>query len=285
MKRLACLLLLVLTGAPHSPSAAELETLEHAVLVDADMNDGDSFRVSAGGRELHLRLYYVDCPETTFGSAAELERIRDQQHHFGLADPHDVVRFGERATRFVRQVLSEPFSIHTGYAWAPGRSASGRYYAFVETHDGRDLAHLLVREGLARVHGKTRPAPAGRSSRQVLEELEDLRALAMLRRSGIWEATNPELLVEMRRSSRKAATELDEFKDKVAGTRSRDDAPLDLNHATDEQLQRIPGIGPVSAAKIIAGRPYRKVEDLLKVSGIGPKKLRAIAPYVMLDAE
>ena len=270
---------------PGALTAADLTTLENAVLIDADMNDGDSFRVSAGGRELHLRLYYVDCPETTFGSAAELERIRDQQQHFGLEDPHDVVRFGERATRFVRQVLSEPFSIHTGYAWAPGRSASGRYYAFVETHDGRNLAHLLVREGLARVHGKTRPAPDGRSSRQVLEELEDLRALAMLRRSGIWEATNPELLVEMRRSSRKAATELDEFKDKVAGTRSRDDAPLDLNHATDEQLQQIPGIGPVSAAKIIAGRPYRKVEDLLKVPGIGPKKLEAIAPYVMLDAE
>ena len=285
MKRLATFLLLTLAFAPLSAGAAELDTLDNAVLVDADMNDGDSFRVRSGGRELHLRLYYVDCPETDFGSAAELERIRDQQHHFGLEDPHDVVRFGGRATEFARQVLSRPFSIYTAYAWAPGRSAGGRYYAFVETHDGRDLAHLLVREGLARVHGKTRPAPDGRSSRQVLEELEDLRALAMLRRSGIWEATNPELLVQMRRSKRKAATELGEFKDKVAGTRSRDDAPLDLNRATDEQLQQIPGIGPVSAAKIIAGRPYRKVEDLLKVPGIGPKKLEAIVPYVTLGAE
>jgi len=285
MKRSAFFLLFTLACAPLPPSAAELETFENAVLLDADMNDGDSFRVRAGGRELHLRLYYVDCPETDFGSDAELERIRDQQHHFGLEDPHDVVRFGKVATEYVGEVLAEPFSIHTAYAWAPGRSATGRYYAFVETRDGRDLAHLLVGEGLARVHGKTRSAPDGRPSRQVLDELEDLRALAMLNRSGIWEATNPELLVEMRRSRRQAAAERDAFKDKVAGTRSRDDAPLHLNLATDEQLQRIPGIGPVSAAKIVAGRPYRKVEDLLKIPGIGPKKLEAIAPYVTLSAE
>ena len=285
MKRSACFLLLMLACAPLLPSAAELETVEDAVLMEADMNDGDSFRVRAGDRELHLRLYFVDCPETDFGSAAELERIRDQQHHFGLEDPHDVVRFGERATDYVKTVLAEPFSVHTSYAWAPGRSAGGRYYAFVETHDGRDLGHLLVEAGLARVHGKTRPAPDGRSSRQVLEELDDLRTLAMLKRTGIWEATNPELLVEMRRSSRKAAAELDAFKDQVAGTRSRDDAPLDLNRATDAQLQRIPGIGPVSAAKIIAGRPYRRVEDLLKIPGIGPKRLEAIAPYLTLGAE
>ena len=285
MKRFAFFLLVTLSCTPLLSGAAELETLENVMLLDADMNDGDSFRVSAGGRELHLRLYYVDCPETDFGSDAELERIRDQQQHFGLEDPHDVVRFGGRATDYVKEVLAEPFSIHTAFAWAPGRSATGRYYAFVETQDGRDLAHLLVREGLARVHGKTRPAPDGRSSRQVLDELEDLRALAMLNRSGIWEATNPELLVEMRRSQRKAAAERDAFKDQVAGTRSRDDAPLDLNLATDEQLQGIPGIGPVTAAKIIAGRPYRKVEDLLKIPGIGPKKLEAIAPYVTLSAE
>ena len=285
MKRSACFLLLMLACAPLLPSAAELETVEDAVLMEADMNDGDSFRVRAGDRELHLRLYFVDCPETDFGSAAELERIRDQQHHFGLEDPHDVVRFGERAADYVKTDLAEPFSVHTSYAWAPGRSAGGRYYAFVETHDGRDLGHLLVAAGLARVHGKTRPAPDGRSSRQVLEELDDLRTLAMLKRTGIWEATNPELLVEMRRSSRKAAAELDAFKDQVAGTRSRDDAPLDLNRASDAQLQRIPGIGPVSAAKIIAGRPYRRVEDLLKIPGIGPKRLEAIAPYLTLGAE
>ena len=202
MKRGAGGLLMLFLCMPGALFAVDLVTLRDAVFVAADLNDGDSFRVRAGGRELHVRLYYVDCPETTYASASELERIRDQQHHFGLEDPHDVVRFGERAADYVEAVLARPFTVHTSYAFAPGRSATGRFYAFVETHDGLDLGSLLVRQGLARVHGKTRPAPDGRSSRRVLEELEDMRALAMLNRAGIWQATNPELLVEMRMSRR-----------------------------------------------------------------------------------
>ena len=285
MRKTAQTLLVVLAAVATPLPAAELVTLENAVLVGADMNDGDSFLVNAGGRELHLRLYYVDCPETTYGSAAELERIRDQQHHFGLEDPHDVVRYGERASDFVRELLAEPFTVHTAYAWAPGRSTRGRFYAFIETHDGRDLGHLLVEQGLARVYGKTRPAPDCRPSRRVIGELEDLRALAMLNRSGVWRSTNPELLVEMRKSRRETAEELSEFREKVVNARTLDSEPLDLNRASDSQLQQIPGIGPVTAAKIVASQPYREVEDLLKIPGIGPKKLEEIAPYLKLGAE
>ena len=39
--------------------------------------------------------------------------------------------------------------------------------------------------------------------------------------------------------------------------------------ASAEELQTLPGIGPKLAERIIANRPYQKVDDLLKVRGIG----------------
>jgi competence ComEA-like helix-hairpin-helix protein len=57
---------------------------------------------------------------------------------------------------------------------------------------------------------------------------------------------------------------------------------LDLNSASKEELMSINGIGPVLSAKIIAGRPYKTVDDLLKVKGIGPKNLEKIRPYFVV---
>ncbi len=60
--------------------------------------------------------------------------------------------------------------------------------------------------------------------------------------------------------------------------------PLDINTATKEQLDKLPGIGPVLAQAIIDYRnefgPYLSVEDLLRVPGIGEKKLGSILEYI-----
>ena len=56
---------------------------------------------------------------------------------------------------------------------------------------------------------------------------------------------------------------------------------LSLNTATERELELlIPGVGPSTAAKIVAARPFESVEDLLEVSGIGPATLEKIRPYV-----
>jgi competence protein ComEA len=57
-------------------------------------------------------------------------------------------------------------------------------------------------------------------------------------------------------------------------------ALIDLNTATAAELEALPGIGPKTAAAIIAGRPYSTVEDLLRVKGIGPATLEKLRPYV-----
>ena len=57
---------------------------------------------------------------------------------------------------------------------------------------------------------------------------------------------------------------------------------VDVNAASLEALQRLPGVGPVTAAKIVAGRPYMAVEDLLRVPGIGPKTLERLRPHLGL---
>lgn len=60
--------------------------------------------------------------------------------------------------------------------------------------------------------------------------------------------------------------------------------PLDLNTATAEQLDDLPGVGPATAAAIVSHRdsngPFSSVDELADVRGIGPAKLAAIRELV-----
>jgi competence protein ComEA len=60
---------------------------------------------------------------------------------------------------------------------------------------------------------------------------------------------------------------------------------IDVNRAGAAELQKLPGVGPTLAARIVEyrqKRPFGSVEELRKVKGIGPKTLDAIRPHVTL---
>jgi competence protein ComEA len=64
--------------------------------------------------------------------------------------------------------------------------------------------------------------------------------------------------------------------------------PIDLNVANVKELQELPGVGAVTAQRIIdlrekSGR-FHRVEDLLAVRGISPKKLDAMRKYITVSA-
>jgi competence protein ComEA len=62
---------------------------------------------------------------------------------------------------------------------------------------------------------------------------------------------------------------------------------ININQATQKELETLPGVGPAYAARIIAYREskgaFAKVEDLTKVSGIGPATLEKLRPYVTVS--
>jgi competence protein ComEA len=60
--------------------------------------------------------------------------------------------------------------------------------------------------------------------------------------------------------------------------------PLNVNTASQAELESLPGVGPVTAQNIIAYRqahgPFQALEDLDRVPGIGPVTLEKLAPWV-----
>ena len=60
--------------------------------------------------------------------------------------------------------------------------------------------------------------------------------------------------------------------------------PININTATSEELQHVPGIGPVTAEKILQMRKsygaFKSVDDLLAIKGLGRKRLDKMRKYL-----
>lgn len=63
-------------------------------------------------------------------------------------------------------------------------------------------------------------------------------------------------------------------------------APVPVNRASAEDLQRLPGIGPRKAAALVearSARPFRRASDLRRVKGFGAKTVQRLAPLLVFD--
>ena len=71
---------------------------------------------------------------------------------------------------------------------------------------------------------------------------------------------------------------------------AREDAPLiSINEASREELERLPGIGPALAARIVEHRErfgrFRRAEHLLLVRGISERRFLQLRPYVTAEVK
>lgn len=246
-----------------------------------EFGDGDSFPVEFerdGKTVRHIvRLYFVDAPETETGSDSDRRRVLEQMRYFGVAEPDAVLAIGTEATALVAERLGKPFTLHTAFANAPGRSRIPRVYGLIETHDGKDLGAELVRAGLARNHGVGRALPDGTPAAEHKAYLGDLEVSAMLGRKGIWAFSDAAGIAELRAEEREEGRQLRQvFEGESSG-------PVDLNKASQGELQGLPGVGPVLAERIIEARPFDSVEDLVRVRGISENLLRQIQESIFVE--
>ena len=274
-------------------------TLEPGRYLVKRANDGDSFHISISGKEYLFRLYLVDAPETT---SEFRDRVEEQASYFGIS-VEQTLRLGDLAKMFAREKLSLPCRVRTCWEAAPGRSRLQRFYAFVQAADG-DLGEQLVENGLARVHG-TSPRVAGpvtlASERQKLTRLEQK---AKREKIGGWGAnddritnraeepesakgvdpfatSSPSKNVEPANLSAGPSVEIVRTPSTPASSNDAvAKAKLDVNTASQAELENISGIGPVLAQRIIAARPFKSADDLRSVKGIGSgPKYQKLRPF------
>ena len=189
MSKYLLLGLLIVLQDPLIEPSRELQTLSDCTFVETTWHDGDSFLVrDEKGRQFTIRLNAVDCLEYDVHDKSDAQRLRQQRSSFGISkfgdSPKSSVaaakRFGKDAAEAIRKELIQPFTVHTAFADVGGDGKHKRYYAFVTTSKGEDLAEKLVKLGLARALGVRRKTPDGRTRDELRDRLSS--SFAVMRR-------------------------------------------------------------------------------------------------------
>lgn len=273
-------LLLFLASVAVTQGGQPWVTLKNCHLLPNASNDGDSFHVRAENKEYIFRLYFVDAPETDRSIPA---RVAEQAKYFHVT-LQQTLQVGIEAERFTRQKLVRPFTVRTCNQDARGRSRLPRYFAFVQIENA-DLGELLVANGLARVFGAASDPPDMNTPEVEWHKLEQLERKAKEQKIGAWGIGSGRLSTRAAAQPGASADYFDAFFHPRSPS-SPSVSPslggkLDVNTASIEALQDIPGIGLVLAKRIIEARPFASADDLRKVKGIGAKRYAQLRPFFL----
>ena len=267
-KLIALPFLAALTVAIHAasaPSGAAWETWDDCSLETDKYFDGDSFHVRHGGDTAIVRLYFVDAPETDAGYGA---RVAEQAAYFHTTNAV-ILQNGAAAKAFTANFLAKPFRVITRRQIAPGASRGERYSAIVE-RGGQRLDRALIEAGLARATSEVADYPDASTGQLVFQQLRTLEQAAAQAKLGLWSRPTGTVgrVVEV----------LKPFlpKDLAAMGARR----INLNSATQPELESLPGIGPKTAEQIIRARPLKSIEALDAIPGMGPKKIETLRGLV-----
>jgi DNA uptake protein ComE-like DNA-binding protein len=265
-----------------------LTPLKSCKLTLTEWADGDSFQIQTmDGANYTIRLYGADCIEWHVADETDARRLRAQRRYFGISEfggmPHASMtaakELGKTAALEVVAALAKPFTAHTAFADARGDSKHKRIYAFVITADGEDLSERLIRLGLARAFGVYRETPTAMSAKDYQERLRDVELQAAKRGAGVWAKTDWDKLPGERQAERQEEADLDLA---TASTKFQPGTRINPNTAARDELMRLPGIGEVTANRIIEARPFKVVTDLRSVEGIGEKTWARITPFLQI---
>lgn len=282
-----------------SPSVPKWEVLHGCQLLEHAENDGDTFYTLWNGKPFIFRLYSVDAPEM---DSTLPDRVTEQAAYFGISRDQ-VPELAQAAKRHAAEFLKDGFTAVTCWQKARGPGSMERFFALLRVGE-RDLARELVAQGLVRIHGPAASWPEPSKTGAALRELRLIEADAKAQGAGGWRRESG---VAARPTPRAASTPLARLPSQglPAPVVSAQDPPaelppaleppaaalaadpaehepklIDLNSATRAELESIPGIGPVLAQRIIAGRPYASVEELSKLKGIKDRMIEKLRPFV-----
>lgn len=269
---------------------AEMKVYKGCKLVSENGNDGDSFSVEwkdpknprAEKKKMVIRLYGVDCMETSAVKQHSIDRLVVQGLYFGI-HKKDMGRdkfkwtkkLGGMATKATHSALRKPFTVTTWHVDAMGQRKD-RIYAYITTSKGEDLGELLVRNGLARIHGKVHKHPmdeveAGYSSRLKAQEI-----LAITEKNGAWKQTDWKLFADERAKYQKFFAKL--YINRLNNT------PFH-----EALIMQRSGVNKKVAKALLNGHdkgknPYKNIADIDKrVPGVGEKTAKELGKILLFD--